>query len=88
MIRNVDYRIKCGTGGHWDEDGCDLLMFHISGLSNDVIIPRIGETVRFRDNNTDKIVYRDYLVQGVTYTYANDYEVDIEIAILPIGHSV
>lgn len=88
MIRNVDYRIKCGTGGHWDEDGCDLLMAHISGPSNDIIIPRIGETVQFRDNNTDKVVYLEYLVRNVTYTYANDHDIDIEIAILPIGHSV
>ena len=88
MIRNVDYRIKCGTGGHWDEDGCDLLIFHMNNPSNDIIIPRIGETVRFRDSSTGNIVYLDYLVNNVTYIYENNHDVDIEVAILPIGHSV
>lgn len=88
MIKNVDFQIESGTGGHWDEDGCPLLMKQIKNPAGDVVIPRIGETVQILDPNTDKILYLDYLVRNVTYAYVNDTDVCIEISIIPIGHSV
>ena len=76
MIKSVDFIIECGTGGHWDEDGCSLLMKRIDNPSNDVVILRIGETVQFMDSDANKAVYLDYLVRNVTYCYVNDTDVD------------
>lgn len=63
-------------------------MKRIDNPSNDVVIPRIGETVKFMDSDANKSVYLDYLVRNVTYCYVSDTDVCIEIAILPIGHSI
>lgn len=88
MIKSVDFIIECGTGGHWDEDGCSLLMKRIDNPSNDVVIPRIGETVQFMDKDSNKMVYLEYLVRNDTYCYVNDTDICIEIAIIPVGHSI
>ena len=88
MIKNIDYIIESGTGGHWDEDGCPLLIKQIKNPSNDIVIPRIGETIQFRSNNDKLTKYLDYLVNDIVYMYTTDDDVYIRIAILPIGHSI
>lgn len=79
---NMSILIKSGTGGHYDYDGCDLLIKKID--IKDFPIPRIGETIRVPKKiaveGKVSIEKHSYLVKDVCYWIVGDsYGVDIYV---------
>lgn len=72
-----DLSIKSGTGGWFDEDGCDSC---IAELETD-FIPRIGETIQIDNNN----VYKKYLIRDVEYWYRSKERNGITVYVIPIS---
>lgn len=71
--------VKSGTGGHFDYDGCDLLVKEIS--TDAIPVPRIGESIDIWEDNDDKKTnekgeilkeYHSYLVTDVHYWIQGD----------------
>ena len=86
--------VKSGTGGHFDYDGCDLLVREIS--TDTIPVPRIGESIDICEDNDDKKTnakgeilkeYHRYLVTDVCY-WVNDNSGGISVYAVPIGRRV
>ena len=78
----ISILVKSGTGGYYNEDGCDLEIQSIS--DNEFPIPRIGETLEILENGRG--TYHDYLVTDVRY-WINETRYGVTVYAIPIGRS-
>ena len=93
--------VRSGTGGHFDCDGCDLLVKEIS--TDTIPVPRIGESIDIWEDNDDKTTnaygeilkeYHTYLVTDVCYWIqgqncrAHGYSGGASVYVVPVGRHV
>lgn len=95
----ISVLIKSGTGGWFDEDGCDFCLkrYEKISTSTNISIPRIGETIKLFEEtdrkNKNGMIYKQfnsYHVVNVEYLfgdYNNDINYAVNIYVLPIGRT-
>ena len=74
--------IKSGTGGHFDEDGCDNLIAELVTP----FLPRIGEIISLEERNKEnKLYYQSYLIRDIKYwVQENNQNNGIDLYVIPI----
>lgn len=88
--------VKNGTGGYFEEDGCNLLLKEIEIEGDYYPIPRIGETIELweendqkKTNSKGKILHEvhEYLVTDVRYCLIDHSNTKycVTIYVVPIG---
>lgn len=92
---NISIKIKSGTGGYFDYDGCPYLIKTIK-VPN-FPIPRIGETLELYEPNDDGkqnrtgqtlCEYHQYLVTDVRYWINDDNNFGTDVYVVPIGRKI
>ena len=92
---NISILIKSGTGGYFDECGCDMCLMDIENPN--FPIPRIGETIEILENNDKGRTntkgeitkeYHDYLIRDIRYWVMNENSYGVKIYVVPIGRCV
>lgn len=92
--------VKSGTGGYYDEGGCDFLVKRI--ISPHFPIPRINESIDImesndsgRTNKNGEVLkeYHQYLVTDVHYWMVDDWISDgekfgVNIYVIPVGRNI
>ena len=75
--------IKSGTGGYFDEGGCDESIAELETP----FLPRIGESISLEKRNQEnKLCYQLYLVRDIKYwVQENNQKNGIDIYVIPIS---
>ena len=87
--------VKSGTGGYFDEDGCDLCLMEID--DEKFPVPRVGEILNILEDNdsgrknSEGVFlkeYHPYLVNDVRYRISDKNAYKVVIYVIPIGRSI
>ena len=90
----IEVYVKSGTGGYFDEDGCDARIIEIK--IDNFPIPRIGEHIDIlepndmgKTNQSGEILkeYHQYLVTDVCYWIGNN-QGGVSVYVVPIGRTI